>query len=201
MVPYYFYPINHFKFLIMKKQILLGLLLMFNLQIFAQEQLGPASFTVPDGWEITKTESTVTLKKAVKKGLECTITISLAQKGAVTTVPSFLAYRKQYSYPAVNYLTGKGSVAKYEANGLSSFFSKGTVNVGMIKAQNYFYSLSNGSQTLHYQLLTSDNSCVEEFNQFMSTLTMETKDSNNAPANARARKAAPAAPAAPAPMM
>lgn len=182
------------------KKILMTVLLLVSLsQLKAQEQFGKASFTVPAGWQMTKNSETVTLEKTVKKGVVCKIIISTTEKGAVSTNADYLAYRAKNGGKGISYSNQKGAVVKYEADGLISFFSKGTTTQKMETVHSYFYSLSNGSQTLYYQLLTNNNDCISEFNQFMTTLTMELENAGSA--NARARKAAPAAPAAPAPMM
>lgn len=182
------------------KRIMMVCLMMLSLyQLKAQEVFGKATFTVPAGWQITRTTKTVTLEKTAKKGVVCKIIISATEKGGVITDAEYLQYRTLYGGTGITYQKQKGAVTKYEADGLISFFSKGTTTQQMAPVQSYFYSLSNGKQTLYYQLLTNNNTCISEFNQFMATLTMELEEP--AQANARARKAAPAAPAAPAPMM
>ncbi|MFD2920219.1 hypothetical protein ACFS6H_10895 [Terrimonas rubra] len=183
----------------MKRMMITCLMLLSLYQLKAQETFGKASFTVPAGWQMTKNTETVTLEKALKKGVVCKIIISATEKGAVNTDADYLAYRTKNGGKGISYSNQKGAVIKYEADGLISFFSKGTTIQKMDKIHSYFYSLSNGSQTLYYQLLTNNNDCISEFNQFMETLTMELDNAGSA--NARARKASAAAPAAPAPMM
>lgn len=182
------------------KTIIMTILLLVSLfRVNAQETFGKATFFVPAGWQMTKNNETVTLEKTIKKGVVCKIIISDSEKGAVNTNAAYLAYRTKNGGKGISYSSQKGAVIKYEADGLISFFSKGTTTQKMDTVHSYFYSLSNGSQTLYYQLLTNNNDCISEFNQFMTTLTMELENAGSA--NARARKAAPAAPAAPAPMM
>jgi hypothetical protein len=183
----------------MKKLLVLSLFLSPLLQLQAQETFGMASFTVPTGWQMTRASETVTLEKDSKKGMTCKIIISATEKGAVTTNAEYLQYRAKNGGAGVSYQNQRGAVTKYEANGLTSFFSKGTMTQNRKTVTSYFYSLSNGSQTLYYQLLTTNNECITEFNEFMTTLTMELEQAGQT--NARARKAAPAAPAAPAPVM
>jgi hypothetical protein len=183
----------------MKRMMITCLMMLSLYQLKAQETFGKASFTVPAGWQIARTNETVTLEKTAKKGVICKIIISTTEKGAVSTVAEYLLYRKLYGGTSITYQSQKGAVTKYEADGLVSFFSKGTTTQQMAPVQSYFYSLSNGKRTLYYQLLTNNNTCISEFNQFMATLTMELEEP--AQANARARRAASAAPAAPAPMM
>ncbi len=183
----------------MKRMMITCLMLLSLYQLKAQETFGKASFTVPAGWQMTKNTETVTLEKALKKGVVCKIIISATEKGAVNTDADYLVYRTKNGGKGISYSNQKGAVIKYEADGLISFFSKGTTIQKMDKIHSYFYSLSNGSQTLYYQLLTNNNDCISEFNQFMGTLTMELDNAGSA--NARARKAAAAVPAAPAPMM
>lgn len=182
----------------MKRNIITFLLLISAFYVNAQEFFGKATFTVPEGWQVTKTSETVTLEITPKKGVTCKIIISATQKGSVTTLNEYIQFRSTYGGSGIQYDNQRGAIIKYEDNGLASFFSKGTFTRGMIPVKSYFYSLSNGSQTLYYQLLTSNNECVEEFNQFMSELKMELID-NGAPA--AKRKSSGGAPAAPAPMM
>jgi hypothetical protein len=176
-------------------------------QLNAQEVFGKASFTVPTGWQITRTANAVSLEKAAKKGVVCKIIISATEKGAVITDAEYLQYRTLYGSTGISYQNQRGAVTKYEAGGLTSFFSKGSSTQQMAPVQSYFYSLSNGKQTLYYQLLTNNNTCISEFNQFMETLTMELEEAatsgqaNLKATTGRAKKPSPAAPAAPAPMM
>lgn len=183
----------------MKRMMMTCLILLSLYQLNAQETFGKASFTVPAGWQMTRTNETVTLEAPLKKGVTCKIIISATEKGGISTVAEYLQYRKLYGGADITYRSEKGAVTKYEADGLTSFFSKGTTTKQRASVQSYFYSLSNGTQTLYYQLLTNNNACIGEFNQFMTTLKMELNEPTQA--NARARKAAPAAPASPAPMM
>ncbi len=185
----------------MKKIITAVFLLVSMLQVKAQEVFGKAEFTVPTGWQITRTTEFITLEKSPKKGVVCKIIISATENPAVTTEAEYLRYRNLHGGTGINYQNKRGAVTKYEANGLTSFFSKGTTKQQMAPVQSYFYSLSNGKQTLYYQLLTNNNTCISEFNQFMASLTMELEEESSGQTNARAKKAAPAAPAAPAPMM
>lgn len=184
----------------MKNIIITGLLLVTVFYAEAQELFGRASFTVPAGWQMTTTSETVTLQRPAQKGVTCKIIISNATQGAVSTNAEYLQYRAANGGRAIIYDNRRGAVTKYEANGLISFFSKGSTTINMVRVNSYFYSVSNGSHTLYYQLFTSNNDCINEFNQFMAELKMEPKDI--AEANARAKKAAPApVPAAPAPAM
>ncbi len=186
----------------MKKLIIICLMLLSLYQLKAQEQFGLAIFSVPAGWQMTSSKGAVTLEKAVKKGVVCKIIITSTVEGAVTTEAAYLNGRKLYGGRAVNYQ--KNAASKYEGEGLVSFFSIGSASQGPVPVKSYFYSLSNGSKTFYYQLLTSNNECIEEFNAFTQSLYMESASAAEPKANtvnARARKAAPAAPAAPAPMM
>ncbi|MCH5715609.1 hypothetical protein [Niabella hibiscisoli] len=108
----------------MKKIFITCVLLCSLFQIKAQEIFGKASFTVPAGWQMTKTTKTVTLEKSLKKGIVCRIIISAAEKGAVTTDAEYLSYRALYGGTGITYQNQKGAVTKYEANGLISFFQK-----------------------------------------------------------------------------
>ncbi|OSZ76820.1 hypothetical protein CAP36_10310 [Chitinophagaceae bacterium IBVUCB2] len=183
----------------MKKIITTTFMLLSLFQIKAQEIFGKATFTVPTGWQITRTTETVTLEKAAKKGVVCKIIISKTEKGGVATAAEYLQFRTLYGGAGISYQNQRGAVTKYEGDGLICFFSKGTSTQQMAPVQSYFYSLSNGKQTLYYQLLTNNNTCISEFNQFMETLQMDLDEVGQT--NAK-RKAAPAAvPAAPAPMM
>ncbi|HMT72497.1 MAG TPA: hypothetical protein PKA77_00385 [Chitinophagaceae bacterium] len=186
----------------MKTITLTSLLLLSLFQVKAQEVFGKATFTVPVGWQMTTATEAVTLEKPAKKGTVCKIFISATKRGSVTTPAEYQAYRTKNGSRGITYQNQASAITKYEAGGLTSFFSKGTGTQNILPVYSYFYSLSNGSQTLYYQLLTTSNECVGEFNQFMATLTMELEETAN-PENTqgRARKAAPAAPAAPAPMM
>ncbi|RYD82728.1 MAG: hypothetical protein EOP53_02890 [Sphingobacteriales bacterium] len=185
----------------MKKITMICLMLLSLYQVKAQEVFGKATFTVPAGWQSTRTATTITMENAAKKGVVCKIIISTTEKGGVITDAEYLQYRTLHGGTGITYQNRKVAVTKYEAEGLISFFSKGSTTQQRVPVQSYFYSLSNGKQTLYYQLLTNNNSCISEFNQFMATLTMELEQTEQGQANARARKAAPAAPAAPAPMM
>lgn len=181
----------------MKKTILLGFLTLSLLHLVAQERFGKAIFTVPAGWQMTKTSETVTLQSPLKKGGSCKIIISSSEAGAVNTVEEYLQYRKAKGGTGITYTLSRASVVKYEANGLTTFFSKGTVTRSMIPVYSYFYTLSNGDLTFYYQLLTSSNDCINVFNGFIANLKMEMGD--NSPS--AKKRAAAAAPAAPAPMM
>lgn len=183
----------------MKKIITGSLFLLSFLPLQAQEIFGKATFMVPAGWQITRTNETVKLEKAPQKGITCKIIISATEKGAVTTNAEYLQYRAKNGGAGITYQNQREAVTKYEANELTSFFSKGTMIQNRTTVNSYFYSLSNGSQTLYYQLLTNNNDCITEFNQFMTTLKMELKETGQT--NVRKKKAAGAAPAAPAPMM
>jgi len=187
------------KISIHEKTIITALLLCSLFQLKAQEQFGKAIFTVPAGWQMIKTNETVTLERAAKKGVVCKIIISATHTGAVNTDAGHLQYRRSYGGTGISYQNQKGSVIKYEADGLISFFSKGNTTQKMTPVHSCFYSLSNGNPTLYYQLITSNNDCISDFNQFMSTLKMELEETGQT--NARAGKTAPAASAAPAPMM
>lgn len=182
----------------MKKIILINLSLLFVLSIAAQEKFGQLTFNVPQGWQISTGEQVV-LQKPLQKGVVCKIIISSATKGPVTTEAGYIKYRNANNSSNVSYSTARGSVTKYEANGLTSFFSSGTTTQGMTTVRSYFYSLTNGVQTVFYQLLTNNNQCISEFNTFQSSLTMETEDAEAS--KAKRKKVAPGAPAAPAPMM
>lgn len=164
----------------------------------ADESFGKATFTVPAGWQMTKTTETVTLVKTPQKGVSCKIIISATEKGAITTPNEYMAYRTRNSGTGITYQNQRGAIIKYEADGLISFFSKGTTTQNMVTVNSYFYSLSNGSQTLYYQLLTSNNDCIDEFNQFMTTLRMDLNETGTA--NAK-KRSPPPSPAAPAPVM
>jgi len=172
---------------------------LFIIELNAQQHFGNAIFTVPEGWKITETKETVTLEKTSQTNVTCKIIITATEKGVVTTDVEYVQFRSKNSDKDIIFPKQKGAVTKYEGDGLVSFYSRGTTTQNMIVVNSYFYTLSNGSQTFSYQLLTSNNECIKEFNEFMTTLKMEldTKDQ----INAKARKAAPAAPAAPAPMM
>lgn len=184
----------------MKSHFLMGIMVLLSGIGWAQEQIGPLSYTIPEGWSKSTTENGIVLQKPLQKGVVCKISISAVQKVAASTAAAYIKLRNSLSYTGVSYLNSRGAISRYEANGLVSFFSRGRINVGNSSAQNYFYSLSNGQVTVCYQLLTSSNDCVEAFNQFVQSITMEVAEAEGA-ANARRKKAAPAAPAAPAPMM
>ncbi len=186
----------------MKKISLTILLFLSLVTLKAQQVFGKASFTVPAGWQMTTTTEAVTLEKPGRKGTVCKIIISATKRGAVTTEASYQAYRTRNGGRGITYQNQAGAITKYEADGLTSFFSRGTGTQNVLPVHSYFYSLSNGSQTLYYQLLTSNNDCIAEFNQFMQTLTMELEETENSQnTQGRARKSPPPAPAAPAPMM
>lgn len=167
--------------------------------VTAQEQFGNAIFTVPAGWQMISTKETVTLEKPNKKGVTCKIIISATKEVVVTNETQYLSFRNKNGGKGIIYQNQRGTVIKYEAEGLTSFFSKGTITQNMGTVTSYFYSLSNGTQTLYYQLLTNNNECITEFNQFMSTLAMELEVAQQV--NARKKSSPSPAPAAPAPMM
>lgn len=184
----------------MKTQFLMGIMVLLSGIGWAQEQIGPLSYTIPQGWSKSRTENGIVLQKPLQKGVVCKISISDVQKVAASTSAAYIQLRNALSYPGVSYFNSRGAISRYEANGLVAFFSRGRVTVGNSSAQNYFYSLSNGQVTVCYQLLTGNNECVESFNQFVQSITMEVAEGEGA-VNAKRRKAAAGAPAAPAPMM
>lgn len=184
----------------MRKNIFLGLFLLSMVHLSAQEQFGPATFTVPAGWQITKTSNQIILQQPSQKGVVCRIIISLAVKGAVTTEAEYSKFRSANSGSEIAYSQLKGSVTKYEGSGLTSFFSAGNTTESRVAVRSYFYSLSNGSQTFYYQLLTSNNQCINEFNVFQATLKMETENSGSTYTRAK-RRSGGGAPAPPAPIM
>lgn len=181
----------------MKTITVIALLLLTVFHAKAQETFGKASFAVPSGWQTTKTNETVTLQPAPKKGVICKIIISATEKGGVVTAAEHLASRNLYGGKDITYETRKGTTIKYEADGLTCFFSKGTTTINMIRVNSYFYTLSNGQQTFYYQLLTSNNECINEFNQFVETLTMQLEETGLV----NAKKRSPSTPMAPAPVM
>ncbi len=189
----------------MKRRIIYFLIAVLHTGIaFAQEKFDMATFTVPKGWQMTKTSETVILQKDTRKEVTCKIIISATEKGAVNTVTEYLQARAIKGGKGINYDNKKGAVVKYEADGLISFFSKGSVTESTTPVYSYFYSLSNGRQTFYYQLLTSNNGCIDEFNQFMTELKMDTEDEGSQKAKKpgeRGRRSSPATPAAPAPIM
>ncbi|HRX94187.1 MAG TPA: hypothetical protein P5158_08730 [Chitinophagaceae bacterium] len=185
----------------MRKNIFLGLFLFSIVHLSAQEQFGPATFTVPAGWQVIRTANLVTLEKPSQKGSVCKIFISAATKGAVNTETDYIRYRAANGGSGIIYPLSKGvPITRYEGDGLTSFFSIGTTTQSMVSVRSYFYSLSNGSQTFFYQLLTSNNQCINEFNVFQATLKMETEDGGSTKARAK-RKSSGGAPAPPAPIM
>lgn len=189
----------------MKRIIIYTLIAFLNTGMgFVQERFDMATFTVPTGWQMAGTGETVTLQPAPQKGVTCQIIISATEKRAVITAAEYLQYRAAKSGKGISYDNNKGAVSKYEAGGLVSFFSKGSVTGGKTPVHSYFYSLSNGNQTFYYQLLTSNNDCIDEFNQFMTALKMDVEDEGSEKAKkptAKKRRATAPAPAAPAPIM
>ncbi len=187
----------------MKGYILSAIVLLAGVQLQAQQQFGAANFNVPAGWSMSNKGSSVVLEKSASRGETCRIIIYSTENGATNTEKAHTQHRNAkgggYTYNA--------GTNRYDGNGLVSFFSKGSLAESKLPVYSYFYTLSNGTQTLCYQLLTTSNACIEEFNLFAQSLTMNVEEAtggekNKAPVSTgRGRKSAPAAPAAPAPMM
>lgn len=184
----------------MKKFIVI-LVMLTAFRAKAQESFGAATFSVPMGWKMNQTTNGILIDRVKSAGV-CQILISPTQKGAVLSESEFVAYRNTIAGKLVDFGKGRTGVTRYEDNGLVSFFSIGTVSLREQPGRCYIYSLSNGQQTFFYQLLTTDNNCIEAFNLFMSGLSMEINDPKSSGTNAkRTKKATAPIPAAPPPMM
>ncbi|MBK6936236.1 MAG: hypothetical protein IPH18_04620 [Chitinophagaceae bacterium] len=185
----------------MKHYFLLSLTLLCAVIIKAQTTFGIATFTVPERWQMTEQTSAVVLEKKSSDGQVCRITILATEKTAVNTADLYLQSRTSRNSDGIKYSTGVKSVARSEADGLISFSSSGTGLVNDVKVSSYFYSITNNQQSFFVQLLSSNNDCVGEFNQFLTTLLAEeatTITKAKASKRGRPKKAAPCAPA---PMM
>ncbi len=170
----------------------------------AQQKLGVATYSIPNGWQVSeKSASLVVIENKTKNGI-CKISIFSTEKpSAVSVITDYTRYRNKMNTTNVSYGTAKGSIAKNEANGIISFSSYGTGTINGASFRNYFYSFSNGKESYFVQLSSSDNACIVAFNTFLDGLLIDpAEEINTGGTNARRKKAAPAAvPAAPAPMM
>lgn len=186
----------------MKKLLVFALLLLSAGSITAQTKFGIATYTSPEGWQITQQHGAVVLENKQVKNKVCRITISATEKAVVNNVTVYMKYRQSKSPEGISYNKTAKSVVQKEAGSLNCFFSGSSVaNEAGVK--NFFYSFTNGQSSFFVQLYTNDAGCITAFTSFMTTLLVDTDDDAGSGASkAKAkRKAAPAAPAAPAPMM
>lgn len=193
-------------YLLMKQYFLPVLLLLCAGNLFSQNKLGIATYTVPFGWQSTQQASSIVLENKKSKGALCRITIYGTENTAVTTANAYLQYRAGKNGTNARFNASIKQVVKTESNGNTCFSSVGTGTVNEREIRIHFYSFTNGSETFFVELLTGSNECTGEFNQFLTTLLMDPASEpsgNGGTQNTRKKKkAAPAAaPAAPAPMM
>jgi len=185
----------------MKQYFIPVLLLLCAGNLFSQNKLGIATFTVPFGWQSTQQSSSIVLENKNSKGSLCRITIFGTENTAVTSANTYLQYRAGKNGMNARYTASLKQVVRTETNGNIGFSSGGIGTVNEKEVRIYFYSFTNGKETFFVELLTDSNACTTEFNQFLNSLLIDPA-AEEASGNAKRRKkAAPAAPAAPAPMM
>ncbi len=197
----------------MKSYLLFLLTLLFTGSVFAQQSFGIASFTIPAGWEMSNQTTSVLLENKQPKTGTCRIRIFKTEQAAVNSEKSYLLFRTSKSLETIDYKSSAGAVTRTEANGYISFMSAGEGNTNNTAVRSYFYSFTNNHSTFFVQLITDNNTCIGEFNRFLSSLKIEAAeaaDERSLPgqkgtttkSKAKRKKSAPsAAPAAPAPMM
>ncbi|HQV87437.1 MAG TPA: hypothetical protein PKZ90_15985 [Chitinophagaceae bacterium] len=188
------------------KNYMLPVLLLCTCNLFSQNKIGIATYTVPEGWKTTQEASVVMLENKQGKGTLCRITIFETEKTAVNTAAIYLQYRTSKNGTKARFNPGQKQVIRTESNGFISFYSGGTSTVNESNVKSHFYSFTNNKETFFVELLTDSNVCTEEFNRFLSSLLIdpasEERSGNIGTNAARRKKAAPSAvPAAPAPMM
>lgn len=185
----------------MKHYFLPVLLLLFAGNLFSQNKLGIATYTMPFGWQSSQQTSSIVLENKNSKGTLCRITIYETENTAVTSANTYLQYRAGKNGTNARFNASIKQVVKTETNGNIGFSSYATSTMNEKEVSVHFYSFTNGKQTFFIELLTGSNDCTTAFNQFLTSLLIDPATEETSGNAKRKKKAAPAAPAAPAPMM
>lgn len=168
----------------------------------AQQKTGIITFATPANWTMTSNTTSVTLEKQRFKKNENTCKVELLQteNKIVNTEKLFLAQVTAKQTAAEKY--DANTVKRTEANGSICYGIKGTITNNLTITTCYFYSITNGEQTILISYIKGEEGCTTGFQQFWTSILV---DSSSKPQQinlkSRTKKAPPGSPAAPAPMM
>ncbi|MEQ1800137.1 MAG: hypothetical protein ABL872_19430 [Lacibacter sp.] len=157
------------------KKIFLSVLCLFTVYLLnAQSQFGIISYSLPQGWYARQSGNDLELVKKGDDNSGCKITLFQQVNTLVNDEKKFI---QLWALKTKTGSTKTASPIKTEDNGWISFSGfkttgKGTTTEG-------FYTVCDGSQTAIILAEAQENSCINEINSILASITIPAKETRS----------------------